>query len=135
VFTLAEVEEVASSFPKVTVGARRGNNTWFADGTKAFAWERPLSKADVRRWPDGEPLPLGDIVALATDGLEEKDAILRSGVKGVFTIAHFDGYPAVLVRLDAVPKRAMREMLLDAWLTCATPAAAEAFLATRRRRP
>ncbi len=131
-FTLAEVEELATSFPEVTVGSRYGNRTWFVDG-KGFAWERPLSKADIKRWGD-EPLPQGDIVALATDGLDEKEAILQSGTNGVFTISHFDGYAAVLVLLDSVPKRAMREMLLDAWLACAKPSTAEAFLATRRRR-
>ena len=132
-FTLVEVEELATSFPEVTVGSRYGNTTWFVDD-KAFAWERPLSKADIKRWGDDEPLPQGDIVALATDGLDEKEAILQSGTKGVFTVSHFDGYPAVLVLLDAVPKRAMREMLLDAWLASATPSTAEAFLVTRRGR-
>jgi hypothetical protein len=132
-FTLAELEVLATSFPEVTVGSRHGRTTWFVNGN-GFAWERPLSKADIKRWGDS-PLPLGTIVALATDGLDEKEAILQSGTKGVFTISHFDGYPAVLVLLDAVPKRAMREMLLDAWLACAKPSTVDAFLAARRTKP
>ena len=67
-------------------------------------------------------------------GSTRRKRVLQSGTKGVFTVSHFDGYPAVLVLLDAVPKRAMREMLLDAWLASAPPSTADAFLATRPRR-
>lgn len=131
-FTLVEVEDTVTAFPGVTVGARYGNRTWFVHG-KGFAWERPLSKADIARW-DGGPLPTGVILALATDGLDEKEAILQSGTTGVFTVPHFEGYPVVLVQLDVVPKRAVRALLLDAWLACADPPTAEAYLADRRRR-
>ncbi|MEZ5322271.1 MAG: hypothetical protein R2698_09395 [Microthrixaceae bacterium] len=130
VFTLAKVEELAMSFPGVTEGRRWGNTTWSVDG-KAFVWERPFTKADIRRFGDS-PLRSGDIVAVATDGLDEKAAVLQSGVQGVFTIAHFDGYAAVLVQLSVVPAAAMRDLLLDAWLACAKPVRATEYLARRQ---
>jgi len=46
----------------------------------------------------------------------------------LFDIAHFDGYPAVLIRLTAIDRRELREVLLDGWLACAPPALAEAHL-------
>ncbi len=45
------------------------------------------------------------------------------GAKGFFTIAHFDGFAAVLVQLDKVAKRPLREAIEDAWLACAPDAA------------
>ncbi len=48
--------------------------------------------------------------------------MLAAGSKGIFTIPHFDGYPAILVELRAVPKRVLKETIEDGWLSCAPPA-------------
>jgi len=47
----------------------------------------------------------------------------------VFTIAHFDGYAAVLVQLDRVHKRSLRRLVVDAWLAAAPEPLARAWLA------
>ena len=115
--TLAEVEAHIRTLPEVTDGERHGNRTWFAGG-KAFAWVRPFSKADIRRFGDEQP-PTGDIVAVSVADLAEKEEVLAQGTRGVFTIPHFDGYAAVLMQLNVVPKRVARELLTDAWRTTA----------------
>ncbi|MFN8028057.1 MAG: hypothetical protein U0W40_17335 [Acidimicrobiia bacterium] len=112
-----EVAAHAASLPDVEVGTRWGNRTWLVHG-KGFAWERPFSKADLKRFGD-TPVPDGPILALTTEDLGEKEAILAEGRRGFFTIEHFDGYPAVLVDLSVALKRDVKRAIVDAWLACA----------------
>lgn len=124
--TIHDAAEIASGLPEVTVSERYGNRTWLVAG-KFFAWERPFSKADIKRFGDATP-PDGPILAVKVADLGEKEAVLAAGIKGVFTIPHFDGFPAVLIQLKSVGKRALREAITDAWLACAPPKLAEQFL-------
>jgi hypothetical protein len=68
------------------------------------------------------------VVAVRTDDMIEKAAVLQSGIEGVFDMAHFNGYPAVLIELRLVGKRPLKELLIDGWLACAPPALAESYL-------
>jgi hypothetical protein len=126
-----DAAEMALKLPDVTEGERHGHRTWSVAG-KGFAWERPFSKADIRRFGDAIP-PAGPILAVSVADLGEKEAVLAERHKGFFTIPHFDGYPAVLIQLDAVGTRALREAITDAWLACAPPKLADEFIAGRRR--
>jgi hypothetical protein len=117
--TLEDAAAIALSLAEVTEGERYGNRTWSVGG-KAFAWDRPFSKADIKRFGDATP-PDGPILAVRVEDLAEKEAVLAAQPKGFFTIPHFDGYPAVLIQLKLVGKRALREAILDGWLCCAPP--------------
>jgi hypothetical protein len=122
---MSDVATVIAALPEVTEGDRHGHRTWFVSG-KAFAWERPFSKADLKRFGDVPP-PQGPILALRTADLADKEALLV-GTKGFFTIPHFDGYAAVLVQLKVVGKRVLREAIEDAWLASAPERLAKDFL-------
>jgi hypothetical protein len=108
-----------ASLPGVTDGERRGSATWFVGG-KAFAWDRPFSKADIRRYGSVTP-PSGPILAVVVADLEEKDAVLASSSPAVFTIPHFNGYAAVLIQLDAVSASELEDLITDAWMVHAPP--------------
>jgi len=123
--TFVEVDEIASGLLEVTVDERYGNKTWMVRG-KAFAWERPFRKADIKRFGGATP-PDGPILAVRVADLGEKDAVLAAELKGFFTIPHFDGYPAVLIQLKKVGKRNLREAITDAWLACAPPKLSEQY--------
>jgi hypothetical protein len=127
--TLDDVSALAAGLPEVVEGDRRGSRSW-AVGGKVFAWERPFSKADIKRFGAGAP-PAGPIVAISVADLGEKEAVLAGDRPGLFTIPHFDGYAAVLVALPAVQQRDLEELLVDGWLAQAPKHLADAYLAGR----
>jgi hypothetical protein len=113
VATYDDVHRAASALPEVVVGRRYGHRSWSVGG-KAFAWERPFSRADVTRFGD-DPVPGGPILAIGCADLEEKEAVLAEGRPGFFDIPHFAGHAAYLLALDVVDAEDLTEALQDGW--------------------
>ncbi len=112
--TVDDVSRIALGLPEVTEDDSRGTRSWAVAG-KTFAWERPYSKADIKRFGDETP-PRQPVLAVRVEGLVEKEAVLGADTRGIFTIPHFDGYAAVLIELREVGMRALKDALADGWL-------------------
>ena len=126
--TFDDVARLTTELPEVTEGEDKhghGQRTWLVRG-KAFAWERPFSKADIRRYGDQTP-PDGPILAVRVADLAEKEAVLAANRDAFFTIPHFDGYSAILIQLGKVECEALKEALTDGWLACAPRALADRY--------
>src|ERR671939_239067 len=110
---LEQVARLATRLPEVTESERHGNRAWSVGG-KALAWERPFSKADIKRFGAASP-PDGPIVAVRVADLAEKEGVLAPSPSAFFRIPHFNGSPAVLIQLRTVSDKDLEDAILDAW--------------------
>lgn len=123
--TWNDVRKIALGLPGASEGTAFGSRAWTV-GKKLFVWERPLRRADLAAL--GAKAPKGPILGVRTTDLEMKDVLLLSDPKIFFTTPHFDGYPAVLVRLDKIGVKRLRDVIEEAWLSRAGKRAAAEFL-------
>ena len=124
--SLEDVAAMAMELPEVTEGVSWGRRTWSVR-KKSFVWERPLTKADIKRYGD-EPVPQGELVGVRVEDLHEKEAVLAAHPKAFFTITHFDNYAAVLIQLKKAGKRELREAIVDGWLAVAPAKLAKEYV-------
>lgn len=111
--TWDDVRRTALALPETSERASRGTPDWRVKDT-VFVWERPLRRADLAAL--GEAAPDGPILAARVADVGVKEALVAGDPDTYFTTPHFDGYPAVLVRLDRIAVAELEELIVEAWL-------------------
>jgi hypothetical protein len=113
VATWEDVRRIALALPATSERTSWGSASWRVKD-KGFVWERPLGKAD--RAALGDDAPDGPILGVRVADVGVKEALIADDPAVFFTIPHFDGYPAVLVRLDRIDVEELEEVVVEAWL-------------------
>jgi hypothetical protein len=127
VATWDDVRRIALDLPEASEDTRRGQLFWRVRD-KLFVWERPLRQSDLRAL--GDAAPEGPILGARVEHLVAKEAILADDPSVYFTTPHFDGYPAVLVRLDEIAVDELEELIVEAWLCRAPKRLARTYIET-----
>lgn len=120
-----DVRRIALGLPEVEETLSRGLAFWRVRD-KGFVWERPLRVSDIRAL--GEEAPDGPILGARVEHVGAKEALLASEPRVFFTTPHFDGYPAILVRLERIAVLDLEEIIVEAWLARAPKGLAREYL-------
>ena len=123
-----DVRRIALALPEATERISRDLRQWCVRD-KLFVWERPLRRADLEAL--GDAAPDGAILGARVEHLGAKEALLADDPGVFFTTPHFDGYPAVLVRLDEVAPDVLDEVIVEAWLNRAPNRLVREYLEAR----
>jgi hypothetical protein len=107
-----DVHRIALSLPHAIQDGSK--HRYLVDGGKAFSWT--WKKRVQEKRARVEQL---DVFAVRVADEEEKQVLIASDPEKFFTEPHYNGYPAVLVRLDAIDSDELTELLTDAWRNAA----------------
>ena len=125
---MATWDDVARIVGELPLTSEQSPRDWRV-GKKLLAWERPLRPSDrealVR---EGSDPPEGDILGVRVSDEGVKFALVADEPRVYFTTPHFDGYPAVLVKLAEIEVRDLEELITEAWLTQAPKKLVQEFL-------
>jgi hypothetical protein len=109
--TQADVRRIALSLPET-----EESDTRFAfsvknkDKRKGFVWVW-MERID----PKKARVPQPKVIAVRTASLDDKEFLLGLDSEKFFTEPHYNGFPAILVRLAAVSARELRPLITEAW--------------------
>ena len=123
-----DVRRLALALPQTEERRSRDRLQWRVKD-KLFVWERPLRRSDLEAL--GDAAPDGPILGARVEHVGAKEALLADDPGVFFTTPHFDGYPAILVRLDRIGLGDLEEVIVEAWLVRAPKRVAAAFTAQR----
>jgi len=116
VATQADVRRIALSFPGASEAKGRFAFEVLNKGKlKGFVWvwmERIVPKKPRVANPG--------VIAVRVPNLADKDLLISAEPTKFFTEPHYDGYPAVLVRLAAVKVADLRPLIAEGW-RCVAP--------------
>ena len=127
--TMRDLDELALAMPQTTKEVSDDGRPSYLVHGKRFCLQRGR-RADAVDPETGERLD--DVLMFRVDGAEAKELVLADPRGIFFTTPHFNGYPAVLIRireLGRLDRDELREAVVEAWLTRAQKRVAKAWLA------
>jgi hypothetical protein len=127
--TMADVDALALELPQVTKEVSDDGRPTYSVHGKMFCFHRSR-RPDAVDAETGERLD--DVLVFRVGDLDEKELLLADRPDVFFTTPHWNGYPAVLMRIPSlaeVDREELRELVVDAWLTRAQKRVAKAWLA------
>jgi hypothetical protein len=126
---MADLDELALALPETTKDVSDdGRPSYLVNGRYFCFHRRP--RPDAVDPETGERLE--DVLVFRVDGPDVKELVLADDRDVFFTTPHWNGYPAVLVRipdLARLDREELHDVLVDAWLTRAHKRVAKAWLA------
>jgi hypothetical protein len=125
-----DVRRLALAMPEAEERQSRGLTQWRVR-EKLFVWERPLRTSDLTAL--GDAAPDGPILGARVEHLVAKEALLADDPSVFFTTPHFDGYPAVLIRLEEIGLDLLEEVVVEAWLVRAPNTLTREYLESHPR--
>ena len=125
--TWERVAAFALTLPETTSTPSYGGAPALRVNKKMFARLRGEMADDVDELTGAA---YGEVLMVGVGDLGEKDALLTSDPRAYFTVPHYDGYPAVLVRLAEADEAEVRELLVEAWMRTAPKRALKEYVAT-----
>ena len=124
--TLRDLDRLALALPGAEKSEEDGRPTYSVNG-KYFAFHR-RPRPDAL---DGKGERLTDVLVFRVDGQESKDLVLGDPRGIFFTTPHWNGYPAVLLRIRDLKRlkvAELRDLVVDAWLVRAPKRVAREWL-------
>ncbi len=123
--TWSDVRRLALGLPETSERLSRDRSQWRVKD-KLFVWERPLRRKEVEQL--GDEAPRGPILGARVEHLGAKEALLADDPDVFFTTPHFEGYAAILVRLERISLEDLEEVVTEAWLARAPRRLAQEYL-------
>jgi hypothetical protein len=123
--TWDDVRRLALALPETSERVSRENRQWRVKD-KLFVWERPLRPKEIEAL--GTEAPDGPILGARVEHVGAKEALIADDPRVFFTTPHFDGYAAILVRLDRIAPEDLEEVVTEAWLARAPRRLIEEYL-------
>ncbi|HWY89703.1 MAG TPA: MmcQ/YjbR family DNA-binding protein [Solirubrobacteraceae bacterium] len=120
-----DVRRFALALPETDERVSRHGRQWRVND-KLFVWERPLRPREIEAL--GDDAPDGPILGARVEHIGAKEALLADDPRVFFTTPHFDGYPAILVRLDRIAVEDLDEVITEGWLARAPRRLVQAYL-------
>jgi len=109
--TQSDVRKIALSFPDTVEGEGQFSfSVLNGRKYKGFAWVW-MERVDPRK----ARVPCADVLAVRVANLDTKEILLMADEQKFFTEKHYNGFPAVLVRLKKIGRAELRALLADAW--------------------